>query len=103
MSDATGIMDELSTLKQEVAELNESRKLAAKVEAEESKHKKLADPVAEASKAEAGSQEIAEHEIVGQLEKYLKEIEEVARERPALALLTAFAIGVVVGQLFSRK
>jgi ElaB/YqjD/DUF883 family membrane-anchored ribosome-binding protein len=101
MSDATGIMDELSTLKQEVAELNESRKLAAKVE--ESKHKKLADPVAEASKAEAGSQEIAEHEIVGQLEKYLKEIEEVARERPALALLTAFAIGVVVGQLFSRK
>lgn len=103
MSDATDTMDEISALKHEVAELNDNRKLAAKVEEKESEHNQVADTVAEAGKAEAGSQEIAEDDIVGRLEKDLKGLEEIARERPALALLTAFAIGVVVGQLFSRK
>jgi hypothetical protein len=31
------------------------------------------------------------------------EIEEATREHPALALLAAFTIGIVVGQLSSRR
>lgn len=38
-----------------------------------------------------------------QLGNLLEELEETARDHPALALLAAFSLGVVVGQLFSRK
>jgi hypothetical protein len=38
-----------------------------------------------------------------QLGSLLEELEEAARERPAVALLAAFSLGVIVGQLFSRK
>lgn len=106
MSDAQSTMDELSTLRREVAELKERRKFTGKVEADEAdeaEKKPLTDPVAEDGKDEVGSGETDEHDIVEQLEKYLKEIEEAARERPALVLLATFAVGVVVGQIFSRK
>ncbi|EED31101.1 hypothetical protein NOR53_2677 [gamma proteobacterium NOR5-3] len=33
----------------------------------------------------------------------VKEVEELASERPMLALLAAFSLGLVVGQLLSRK
>ena len=33
----------------------------------------------------------------------LKDMEDAARERPVLALVAAFSLGIVVGQLFSRK
>ena len=33
----------------------------------------------------------------------LKDMEEAARERPVLTLVAAFSLGIVVGQLFSRK
>jgi hypothetical protein len=33
----------------------------------------------------------------------LKDMEDAARERPVLALLAAFSLGIVVGQMFSRK
>ncbi|NNJ96337.1 MAG: hypothetical protein HKP12_04185 [Gammaproteobacteria bacterium] len=33
----------------------------------------------------------------------LKNMEDAARERPVLALLAAFSLGIVVGQMFSRK
>lgn len=103
MTNATGTVDELSTLKSEVAELNESRKLADKVGAEQAESKKCADTAAETDRAEACSEGSSERAIVDQLEEYLSEIEEAARERPALALLATFAAGVIVGHLFSRK
>jgi hypothetical protein len=37
------------------------------------------------------------------IDSAVEELEEAARERPALALLAAFTVGVVVGQLFSRR
>ena len=37
------------------------------------------------------------------INEYIKEIEETAMERPALALLTTFALGIIVGHLFTRK
>lgn len=33
----------------------------------------------------------------------LKDMEDAARERPMLTLVAAFSLGIVVGQLFSRK
>jgi hypothetical protein len=33
----------------------------------------------------------------------LKDMEDAARERPVLALLAAFSLGIVVGQVFSRR
>jgi ElaB/YqjD/DUF883 family membrane-anchored ribosome-binding protein len=34
---------------------------------------------------------------------FLNDMEHAVRERPVLTLLAAFSVGVVVGQLFSRK
>jgi hypothetical protein len=33
----------------------------------------------------------------------LEELEDAARDHPALALLATFSLGVIVGQLFSRR
>ena len=38
-----------------------------------------------------------------QIEKVLEQLEEMVRERPALALLTAFSVGIFVGRLFARR
>lgn len=38
-----------------------------------------------------------------QIEKVLEQLEKIVRERPALALLTAFSVGVFVGRLFAHK
>ena len=45
----------------------------------------------------------AVHDLAVQIEHVLKDMEEAATERPALALLSAFALGIIVGQLFSRR
>jgi ElaB/YqjD/DUF883 family membrane-anchored ribosome-binding protein len=38
-----------------------------------------------------------------QIEKVLQQLEGIVRERPALAVLTAFSVGIFVGRLFARK
>ena len=38
-----------------------------------------------------------------QIEKVLEQLGEIVRERPALALLTAFSVGLFVGRLFARR
>ena len=42
-------------------------------------------------------------EFAQQVETFMKEAEAAAIERPALALLAAFSLGIIVGQMFSRK
>lgn len=42
-------------------------------------------------------------DLAGQIETIVKEVEEASSERPVLALLAAFVLGVVAGQLFSRR
>lgn len=42
-------------------------------------------------------------EFALQVETFMKEAEAAAIERPALALLAAFSLGIIVGQTFSRK
>lgn len=42
-------------------------------------------------------------EFALQVETFMKEAEAAAIERPALALLAAFSLGIIVGQMFSRR
>lgn len=42
-------------------------------------------------------------EFALQVEAFMKEAEAAAIERPALALLAAFSLGIIVGQMFSRR
>jgi len=43
------------------------------------------------------------HKLVDQVETLFGEIGEASRERPALALVSAFAVGILVGHLFSKR
>lgn len=38
-----------------------------------------------------------------QIDAFVKELETAAQERPRVALLAAFAIGVAIGQMLSRR
>ena len=42
-------------------------------------------------------------DLFGQIENLVKEMEDAASERPLLALLAAFSLGIIIGQLFSRR
>ncbi len=52
---------------------------------------------------EAETEDTLVHEVAEHLEGLAKELEEVAAERPALALTVAFALGVAVGQMLGRR
>lgn len=113
MSSTSKDNDDLKTLQQEAAELEESRKrnghvgkvdveqLSRDLPAEETDQVERA--VQDTDKPEDGVDDSAFHDLTSQLEKYIKEIEETAIERPALTLLTTFALGIIVGHLFTRK
>ena len=108
MNNASATKDELKILQREAAQLEERRKQirANKVEETgrvlESDSEKIIEHE-DIDKEAVSQSEKGFHDIAGHLEMYLKEIEDVAIERPALALLAAFAVGVIVGQLYSRK
>ena len=53
------------------------------------------------SKQDDTEQTIGEFAL--QVETFMKEAEAAAIERPALALLAAFSLGIIVGQMFSRR
>jgi ElaB/YqjD/DUF883 family membrane-anchored ribosome-binding protein len=57
------------------------------------------------SASEAQSQEVEKtnQDFAEQIEIVVKELEEAANDRPVLALLAAFSLGIIVGQLFSRR
>lgn len=76
------------------------KKKSATVEEQEVANPSVEDAGDEALLPEADK---AVRDLAVQIESVVKELEEAARERPALALLAAFTIGIVVGQLFSRR
>ena len=43
------------------------------------------------------------HKLTGQVETIFGEIGEASRERPVLALVSAFAVGVLIGHIFSKR
>ena len=108
MSKASTTRDDLTILQREVTELQESRKRIDSADTEESEKINNCEPVTEAVEEAVtpGDDEIGEntvHDIADQIEKYLKDFEETAMERPTLALLATFALGVVVGHYISRR
>lgn len=61
------------------------------------------DPGMKESFAPSGDHDETVEGMSGQIETLMSELEEAVAEHPSLALLAAFGIGVVVGQLLSRK
>ena len=109
MSNATANSDEMKTLKREAAELQERRQQNYQIASEGAEQQEQSDPEekmdqgARRPTGEADQPDSGAPDLVQQLELYLNDIEETALERPALALLTTFALGVIVGHLFTRK
>lgn len=108
MSNTAKENDDLKTLQYEAAELEKSRKLKISKEKNnvDQPHQDEPVEVVEQTASDAQGGDTLKDEVddlTSQLETYLKEIEETAMERPALALLTTFALGIIVGHLFTRK
>lgn len=104
---------ELQKLQREAAERraqrNQERSAAREAEAQQTADE-ATQSAAESPPVEIpeSSQKRVEGELPApalgeQFEIFLEDLEQAAKERPTLALLTAFSVGVIVGQLFSRK
>lgn len=109
MNNAFGSAGELQTLQREVAELQARRKRRQSTdslkEAESLMNDSSADKASEGV-ASSGQIDLSENilcQFVDQMEDTLQEVEEIVMERPALALLAAFAFGAIVGHLTSRR
>lgn len=110
---AVNEIEELQKIQREASERRAERdkeRLAAREANRRQTAGEQAEPGAETPSANAApsgnSSAEAEgptHALSHQLGNLLEELEEAAKERPALALLAAFSLGVIVGQLFSRK
>lgn len=60
------------------------------------------DPVSTDEESATDLEESVQH-YADQLAGAVKQIEEAAREHPALALIAALTTGIVIGNLFSRR
>jgi len=108
MSNATANSDEMKTLKREAAELQERRQQNDQIAGDGAEQQEQSDPEEKMDQGvsptrEADQPDNGAPDLVQQLELYLNDIEETALERPTLALLTTFALGVIVGHLFTRR
>lgn len=92
--------DDLKTLQREAEELRESR--GKKKLTVESVSQPLQDHDKEQCEQESSKESVL-LELADQIEMYLKETEEAVQDRPVVSLFAAFVLGVVVGQLFSRR
>ena len=103
-------IDELKTMEQASPKLRKNKSKHA-ADAQESSaaatHAPGAVPPTVAAAASATDATAEQENIIEglteQLQSLVQDLEEAAVERPALALLAAFGIGVIVGQLLSRK
>lgn len=104
-------INELKTLQVEAGELKDKRKGFRSRKTFEGNGKSETEehvqgqqlPQDEAIEEQSSGTDNAIHDLAAQIEHVLKDMEEAATERPALALLSAFALGIIVGQLFSRR
>ena len=113
MTNSKSDIEELKNLQREATEQRAKRKrtrsTARQTEGQQSAaaeaHSAATKTVVEdsASEAQAHEAEEAIQDLAGQIETAVTRLEETASERPALALLAAFSLGVIVGQLFSRR
>ncbi|MGW8194222.1 MAG: hypothetical protein ACWGOX_08155 [Desulforhopalus sp.] len=98
--------EELSVLQQEVEELDNckknlglSDKKSLSRNCRENESRRLDDAAAEKCREYDGNF----GDLTRHFESFVVEVEDLARERPVLAILGAFTLGIIVGQMFSRK
>ncbi len=97
---------ELRILQQEVEELqNSKKKSTAKghkdLENEQQEDRQYGfDGTTAEQMHEAGN---SLHDFATNIEGFVLEIEDAAKERPALVILGAFALGIIAGRLLFRK
>jgi hypothetical protein len=109
-------IDELNSLKHAASERRSKRADSASDKRAASKkkaasNKKAAPTPPSGTEEEDGGQSpppASESEelfdkLTGQVETIFGEIGEASRERPVLALVSAFAVGVLVGHIFSKR
>lgn len=102
-------IDELNSLKHAASERRSKR--ANSVSKKRAASKKSTAPAPPDGTEEDGGQSpppASESEelfdkLTGQVETIFSEIGEASRERPVLALVSAFAVGVLVGHIFSKR
>ena len=112
MTQVNDDIDELNNLKQEASERRARRaKPVPKKRSAAKTASATSDEVSEETPRASGdpdesppleSEEIV-HKLVDQVETIFGEIGEASRERPALALVSAFAVGILVGHLFTKR
>ena len=112
MSEAQNEISELMALQRETAALRSNARKADKTAktVEEVASPGAGDTDLEAESAfdadeESGMSDLEKtmKELSDNIEKAVQEIEDAAREQPALTALVAFTLGLAVGQLFSRR
>ena len=111
MSNSTEDLDDLLALQRESQQLrqrrqDESEQDSAATGAQQTgaEEAAVAEGAAAASAAELTAQREAAFDVLGeQMQSLVQDIEAIAAERPGTALLAAFGIGIVVGQLLSRR
>ncbi len=112
MSSAQDEISELMALQREAAPRQKRRK-PRKSDHETNGAGEAAAPAADdpdptpasdiSDESEASELEEAINEFTDNLEAAVQEIGDSAQEQPALTALVAFTLGIVVGQLFSRR
>lgn len=99
-------IEELNTLQQEALELRKRRdQTASETVAEAVAPENTLDSVSGAGveAAQTEDQKYSIESLAAHVGDLVQELEEAASEHPALALLAAFGMGVVAGQLLSRR
>ena len=102
-------MDELKSLNQEAAERRTERKRSRTSGRQKTEAESPQEAVSESNdlvaEEELSSEETDEaiSGIAARIEEFVMELEEAASERPAVPVLAAFTLGIVIGSLFSRR
>ena len=94
----------------EIEELKSLKREASERRAKRTSKKRVATPPPAGTAEEDGerppppseSEELV-HNLTDQVETIFNEIGDASRERPVLALVSAFAVGVLIGHIFSKK
>lgn len=106
MSQLPGNNNELRILQQEVEELSRSRKKSGL-----SGDRHLAQDISgerDQGETYSGSEDYHEFtqslsELTQHIHELAVDVEEAAKDHPALAILGAFTLGIIVGQLLTRR
>lgn len=112
MSKPENEIEILHALQREAEELRAKRRQISKEAGSQVQHKsselqesagRLLDRAMETGKELEQDAEQALHNLATRIETATAELEEVTRKRPITALLTAVTVGILIGQIFSRR